>query len=45
MNEAQMIYARLGVSASQLIAHHKGKLPSFRKKGPGRKHKQGRARK
>ena len=38
---AQRILLALGMDAAQLLSHLKGKSPNFRKKGPGRKHKQG----
>lgn len=40
-NTAQKLLAMLGVLSYQLSSE-RGKNPSFTKKGPGRKHKQGR---
>jgi len=41
LNEAQTIYALLGLDVPMLFMHSKGKQPSHRKTGPGRKHQQG----
>lgn len=41
LNEAQTIYALLGLEVPKLFMHSKGKQPSHRKTGPGRKHQQG----
>jgi hypothetical protein len=41
LNEAQTIYALLGVDHFKLFMHSKGKQFSHRKTGPGRKHQQG----
>lgn len=41
LNEAQTIYALLGLPVQQLFVHSKGKQPSHSKVGPGRKHQQG----
>lgn len=41
MNTAQKLLLALGFDSMMLIAHEKGKSASFRKKGPGRKHQQG----
>jgi len=42
-NKAQMIYLRLGVDPMRLLQFSMGKQFSYTKRGPGRKHKQGKA--
>lgn len=41
---AQKLLIILGVDAAKLIVHSKGKMPTHTKRGPGRKHSQGKGR-
>lgn len=41
MNAAQKLLLSLGVDPMMVVSWASGANPSFRKKGPGRKHQQG----